>query len=76
MYALTSIEPFDNLGTSLREELSVDRIRFVFAVGKRIGRGWRTELDYVFQAVAADDDSGNFDISDHILRLRWFYNLN
>ena len=76
LYALASVEPFDNLGTSIRDDIGVDRIRFVVAVGKRIGRGWRTELGYLFQAVTVGDDSRNFDISDHVIRLRWFYNIN
>jgi hypothetical protein len=76
LYALTSLEPFDNLGTSIGENLGVDRIRYVLAVGKKIGQGWRTEFHYLFQAIRVSDDSGNFDISNHVLRLRLFYTIN
>jgi hypothetical protein len=76
LYALTSIEPFDNLGTSLWGDVGVDRIRFVAAAGKKVGRGWRVEFDYTFQATRLSDDTVSFDLSDNILRLRFFYNIN
>jgi len=74
-YALASLEPFNNFGTSIGGTL-VDRIRTNIGMGKRVTPALRMDLNYLFHRIRVSDDSQEFDVDDHVLRLRFFYHFN
>lgn len=70
LYALASVEFFTNLGSAF-----VDRIRVNFGAGKRVTQALRMELSYLHHQTRAGDQY-TFEIAEHMIRLRLFYNLN
>ena len=73
-YALGSIEFFKNLDVSF-EDLFIDRVRINLGMGKRFLGGLRTELSYLRHTSRLSEAYG-FAIAEHIVRLRFFYNIN
>ena len=74
-YALTSIEPFEDIGSSVEDTFG-DRFRFVFGIGKAVSRGLRMELDYLFHKIRVIEEDGRLDGDDHVVRLRLFYTFD
>ena len=74
-YALASIEPFFDIGSSLEGSFG-DRFRINFGVGKQVSRGLRIDLNYLFHKIRIEDEGGRLDLNDHVVRLRFFYKLN
>ena len=72
---LASIEPFYDFGESIGGSL-VDRIRFNIGIGKKVTPALRIDLNYVFHKLRVSDEDQDFDLDDHIVRLRFFYSFN
>jgi len=75
-YALASIEPFTNFGGKSIGGALVDRIRTNIGMGKKVTPALRMDLNYLFHRIRVSDDSQDFDLDDHVLRLRFFYHFN
>jgi len=74
-YALASIEPFTEFGSSINGILG-ERIRTNIGMGKKVTPALRIDLNYVFHKIRVSDEGRDFDLDDHIVRLRFFYNFN
>jgi hypothetical protein len=74
-FALFSIEPFTSFGASLNGILG-ERIRTNIGVGKKVTPALRVDLNYVFHKVRVSESGRDFDLDDHIVRLRFFYSVN
>ena len=73
--AFVSIEPFVDLGT-LDGETPVDRVRTNIGLEKKVTSGLRVSLNYLFHKVGVSASGREFDLDDHVVRLRLFFNLN
>ncbi|MCZ6617120.1 MAG: DUF2490 domain-containing protein [Gammaproteobacteria bacterium] len=74
-YALASIENFKDFGASIGGSL-VDRIRTNIGMGKRVTPALRIELSYLYHSLRLSESSRDFELDDHVLRLRVFYSFN
>ena len=74
-YALASIEPFTDFGNPTAGRFA-ERIRTNIGLGKRVTPALRIDLNYLFHRVQVNDDIQDFDLDDHVLRLRFFYTFN
>ncbi|MCH7547988.1 MAG: DUF2490 domain-containing protein [Candidatus Krumholzibacteriota bacterium] len=71
-YALASIEPFTGFGASINGILG-ERIRTNIGMGKRVTPALRIDLNYVFHRIRVSETGRDFDLDDHVVRLRFFY---
>ena len=74
-YALASIEPFTGFGASINGILG-ERIRTNIGMGKRVTPALRIDLNYVFHKIRVSEAGRDFDLDDHVVRLRFFYSFN
>ena len=74
-YALTSIEPFFHIGSSLPDYFG-DRFRYNFGMGKNVNQALRIELNYLFHRIRIEDEDGRLDADDHVVRVRLFYRFS
>ena len=74
-YALTSIEPFFELGSPVEGAFG-SRFRYNIGIGKAVNQGLRIDLNYLFHRVRVTEESGDLTADDHVARLRFFYSLN
>jgi hypothetical protein len=74
-FALASIEPFTGFGESINGILG-ERIRTNIGMGKKVTPALRVDLNYVFHKVRVSESGRDFDLDDHVLRLRFFYTVN
>ena len=74
-YALASIEPFEEFGTSVGFGLS-ERIRTNIGIGKRVTPTLRIDLNYLFHRIRVSEAARDFELDDHVVRLRFFYSFN
>ena len=74
-YALASIEPFTDFGSSINGILG-ERIRTNIGVGKRVTPALRIDLNYLFHSIRVSDGIQDFNLDDHVVRLRFFYSFN
>ncbi len=74
-YALASIEPFFEIGSSVPDTFG-DRFRYNMGIGKQVARGLRIDLNYLFHRVRLVEQDGDLTVDDHVVRLRFFYRLN
>lgn len=84
-YALASIEPFQDFGTSFnpfqdfgstfRGE-AADRIRTNIGIGNKLTPALRIDLNYLFHSRRVSEGDRQFDVDDHVVRLRFFYTFN
>jgi hypothetical protein len=74
-YGLASIEPFFEIGSSIPGAFG-DRFRINAGLGRQFNEGLRVELNYLFHKIRLPDESGELEMDDHVLRLRFFYSFN
>lgn len=74
-YGLASIEPFFEIGSSVAGSFG-DRFRINAGLGRQFNDGLRVELNYLFHKIRLPDESGELEVDDHVLRLRFFYSFN
>jgi len=74
-YALASIEPMTGFGEAIGGILG-ERIRTNIGIGKRFTPALRIDLNYLFHRIRISDEGRDFDLDDHVVRLRFFYRLN
>jgi hypothetical protein len=74
-YALTSIEPFFEIGSSIAGAFG-DRYRFNIGIGKQVSRGLRIDLNYLFHSIRLIEEDGSLEADDHVVRLRFFQSFN
>ena len=72
LYALISIEPFFEIGSSIEGTFG-DRVRINAGLGRQFTEGLRIELNYLFHKIRLPGEGGDLDLDDHVLRLRFFY---
>jgi hypothetical protein len=73
-YVLGSIEPFKDIDATA-DDLLVNRVRIAFALGKTVSRALRTELNYLFHTSRLSQ-LYDFEVQEHIIRLRFFCSFN
>lgn len=75
IYLLTSFEIFEDLSSSLNDAFG-DRFRYNIGIGNWITRNLTVELNYLFHKIAIGEHRDNFNLDDHVIRLRFFYNID
>jgi len=73
--AVGSVEPFTDFGASPTNNIT-DRIRINFGIEKRVTPALRISLNYLFHTVRVTESGEDFDLDDHVVRLRFFYRFN
>ena len=74
-YALFFLEPFQNIDT-FGEQIFADRLRINFGFGNKLTSSFKIELNFMLQNGRIQDEGGEFNIEDYILRLRMFVVVN
>lgn len=74
-YALISIEPFFDIGSTVPGVFG-SRFRYNIGIGKQVAQGLRIDLNYLFHRVRVIEEGGDLTADDHVVRLRFFYSLN
>jgi hypothetical protein len=74
-YSLVSVEVFADI-SEVASETFGDRFRTSFGLGKNITNHLRIDLNYLFHQIRIEDEGGQLDADDHVVRLRFFYTIN
>jgi hypothetical protein len=74
-YALISIEPFFNIGSSIAGSFG-NRFRYNMGIGMQVTHQLRIDLNYLFHQIRVVDQDGELVNDDHVVRLRFFYSFN
>jgi len=74
-YGLASIEPFFMFESTSADNFG-DRFRFNLGIGRSLNKRLRAEANYLFHKVRITDEGGTLDVDDHVLRFRFFYEID
>ena len=74
-YGLAFVEAFHTFDAEI-EGFAAERLRVNLGAGKTLSRGWRVELNGMYQKGRVDEGASGFDLDEGIVRLRLFYSFN
>ena len=74
-YALAFVEAFHTFDAEI-QGFAAERLRLNLGAGKTLSRGWRVELNGMYQKGRVEEGFTGFDLDEGILRLRLFYSFN
>ena len=74
-YALAFVEAFHTFDAEV-QGFAAERLRLNLGAGKTLSRGWRVELNGMYQKGRVEEGASGFDLDEGIVRLRLFYSFN
>lgn len=74
-YVVTFAEFFHTFGSEV-QGLAAESLRLNLGLGKTLSRGWRVELNGLFQHSRVAEGVTGFGLDEGVLRLRFVYNFN